>query len=100
MESSEQIKNLAERIEYLEQKLASISFDTAKEVIFTNCPIGDIAVGSGCKFDLQNCSVGAVVDADIDDADSRLDDLESRLDEINDRIDETESRLEGITGSD
>lgn len=66
----------------------------AKEVTLTNCPIGNITVGASCKLDLQNCSVGSVVDTDIDDADSRLDDLECRLDEINDRIDETESRLE------
>lgn len=94
MDNSEQIKNLVERMECLEQKLASISLNAAKEVIFTNCPIGDIAVGDGCKLDLQNCTIGAVVDENIDDADSCLDDLECRLDEINERIDEAEIKLE------
>lgn len=94
MDNDELIKNLVERIECLERKMNSISLNAAKEVTFTNCPVGNIAVGADCKLDLQNCSIGTVVDADIDDADSRLDDLEGRLDEINVRIDETKSRLE------
>ena len=58
--------------------------------------IGDISVGNDCKLDFKTCSIGGVIDADIEEADSRIEDLESRLDEINDRIDETESRLDEI----
>ena len=69
MDNSDQIKKLTERIEFLECKLSKISLNEAKEVILTNCPIGDIATGNGCNLDFQNCSIGAVMDADIDDAD-------------------------------
>lgn len=96
MDSSDQFQELRERIEFLERKLSNISFHEAKEVILTNCPIGDISVGNDCKLDFKTCSIGGVIDADIEEADSRIEDLESRLDEINDRIDETESRLDEI----
>ena len=94
MDINEQIQNLTERIQFLEQKLASISLNEAKEVTFNSCPIGDITVGADCKLDFHNSSFGAVIDADGDDAEDRVDDLECRLDEINARIDEAESRLD------
>ena len=55
MDNSDQIKELMERIEFLECKLSKISLNEAKEVILTNCPIGDIAAGNDCKLDLKNC---------------------------------------------
>ena len=47
-------------------------------------------MGADCKLDFHNSSFGAVIDADVDEAEERVDDLECRLDEINARIDEAE----------
>lgn len=91
-----QIQNLIERIEALENQLSKISFNEAKEVTITNCPIGDITVGNDCNLNFQNCPTGMVIDTDIEDADSRIDELESRLDDVNLRIDETELKLNTI----
>lgn len=90
----DQIKELLERIEILERKLSKISFNEAKEVTLTNCPIGDLSIGNNCKMDFQNSSIGSVMDTDIEDAACRIDDLESRLEEVNARIDEAESRMD------
>ena len=96
MDDRDQIQELSKRVEMLEYMLSKISLNEAKQVILTNCPIGEIAVGNDCKIDFQNCSIGSVMDADIDEAEVRMDDLESRLEEVNDRMDETESRMNEI----
>lgn len=88
------IKQLEERIYQLEQKLSSLSLNEAKEIVIHNSQVSNLNVGDECKIDFHHCPIGTVVDADIDDADSRLDDLESRLDEINSQIDEAESKLD------
>lgn len=99
MDNNDQIQKLEERIKYLENMLNNITFNEAKEVALTNCPIGEITIGQNCKLVFQQCSIGSVIDTDIDDADSRIDDLESRLDEINDKIDETEDKLDELEDS-
>lgn len=96
MDNSKEIQKPIERIELLEDKLSKLSINEAKEVTMTNCSVGDIALGSDCKLDIQDSTVGTVIDTDIDDADSRIDDLEGRLDEVNSSIDEAESRLEEL----
>ena len=85
---------LEERIKILEEKLNSISFSEAKEIKMQGCPIGDIQVGNDCQLTLDSCPIGALMDRNIDDAESRLDELESRLDDINSGIDDAEMKLD------
>ncbi len=96
MDDRDKIKELMERIEILEYKLSKIFLNEANEIIMTNCPIGDISIGTDCKINFQNCSIGGIMDADIDDAASRIEDLDCRLDDVNDRIDEAEARIDEI----
>ena len=98
---NQKIIELEEKIKMLEKKLNEITItinevDEAKEIII-NGMIGEVHVGNNQgKMNFQNCSIGSVLDGDIDEAEGRLDELESRLDEINDGIDDAESNLEEL----
>lgn len=98
MSVEDQIQQLVKRMELLEQKLSQIKFSEAKEVVMSNCSVGDMVVGNDCKVELQNCSVGVVMDMDdVEDAEDRLDDIESRLVDVNQMLDKVEQRLDGAT---
>lgn len=96
MDNYEKIKNLEERIKRLEDIINKITFNEAKEIVFTSCSIGEIMLGNDCKLNFQHCPVGSVIDTDIDDAESHIDDLESRLIDINNEISDIESRIEAV----
>jgi len=87
---------LEERIKILEEKLNCISFSEAKEIKMQGCPIGDIQIGNACNLTFEGCPITAVIDRDIDDAESRLDELECRLDDINSDIDDAETKLDDL----
>ena len=94
---NEKIAELEMRIKVLEEYFSKIKINEAKEITMTNCPIGDISVESNQgNMNFQNCSIGSVLDGDIDENEDRLDELEGRLTEINDRIDETEAKIDEL----
>jgi len=92
------ISELEERIKILEEKLnqITITFSEAKEVTMTSGPIGEIHITSDCTLNIQNSSIGSVIDINLDEAEDRLDELEGRLDELNDGIDEAEEKLDEL----
>ena len=101
---------LEERISCLEKKLNTIAFGENKEISFNDCrienmeagpscsitcnstPIGDIGLGNDCTLNFDKCTIGAVLDSDLEDAEERLDDLECRLDDLNSQMDDIDNR--------
>lgn len=94
MSEKEYIEQLEKRIEKLEQFISHIRIDEGKDIIFENCPIGDMTVGGGCNLSFERCSVGGVISDDIDDAEDRIDELEDRLQNIISKVEDMEDTEE------
>ena len=97
---TDKILELEERIRVLEEMLKKITFSEVgetKEIILTNCSLGEIIVGNNQgKIMFQQCDIGACIDGDINETESRLDEAEDRLQAINDGIDGVEERLDEL----
>ena len=49
-------------------------------------------LGNDCTLNFDKCTIGAVLDSDLEDAEERLDDLECRLDDLNSQMDDIDNR--------
>ena len=95
IDKEEYTKSLEERIEKLEKLFEHFCMNQCKEIILTDCSLGDIKLGDNCNITLNSCPVGDMI-SDIEDAENRVDDLESRTEDILADIDEAEARLYSI----
>jgi len=97
---NDKILELEERIRVLEEMLKKITFSEvgeAKEIILTNCSLGEIIVGNNQgKVIFEKCDIGACIDGDIDEIEGRLDEAEDRLQDISAGIDDAEARLDEL----
>lgn len=61
IDKEEYMKSLEERIEKLEKLIEHFCMNQCKEIILTDCSLGNIKLGDNCNITLNSCPVGVLM---------------------------------------